>query len=286
MLASQRQNHILTRLRADGAVRITELAPDLAVSDVTIRRDLGELEAQDFLLRVYGGAVLSAQRGTFSRERPTGPDHVPRTLRSIVAVAEQFITPGTSIALGEGMISTLLAQRIAANPDLRPLIAVTNSPSSALVLAQGPQPQVQIVRTGGSCVPAALAPRVAHAGTTATLTALAFIEVAAVSSSRGLEAASPEAAEANRALLDAAARTIVLLSCTSGEHGPGLTTFASVKSVDAIVTDAHPPELDEDRQVAELIMTDVSCRRQRRGAAADPAIRIADEFGPVRRFAR
>lgn len=41
MLARQRQTAILERLRRAGGVRVTELAAEFGVSDMTIRREIG-----------------------------------------------------------------------------------------------------------------------------------------------------------------------------------------------------------------------------------------------------
>jgi DeoR/GlpR family transcriptional regulator of sugar metabolism len=43
MLAQQRQAAILDRVRAAGGVRVSELAAEYGVSDMTIRRDLESL---------------------------------------------------------------------------------------------------------------------------------------------------------------------------------------------------------------------------------------------------
>ena len=59
MLAAQRQELILERLRRDGSVRVTDLVTSLAVSDMTIRRDLDALEGRGALRKVHGGAVAS-----------------------------------------------------------------------------------------------------------------------------------------------------------------------------------------------------------------------------------
>ncbi|NYI04776.1 substrate-binding domain-containing protein [Allostreptomyces psammosilenae] len=57
MLAQQRYDHILDRLRDRGAVRIADLVAELGVSDGTVRRDLDLLAEQGRLLKVRGGAV-------------------------------------------------------------------------------------------------------------------------------------------------------------------------------------------------------------------------------------
>ena len=56
MLAIERQEQIVSQIRRDGAVRIHELTKQFGVSVETIRRDLLELERQDCLHRVHGGA--------------------------------------------------------------------------------------------------------------------------------------------------------------------------------------------------------------------------------------
>ena len=57
MLARQRQTLILARVREDGGVRVADLARDLGVSDMTVRRDLELLHNQGLIEKVHGGAT-------------------------------------------------------------------------------------------------------------------------------------------------------------------------------------------------------------------------------------
>lgn len=52
-----RREFILSTLRSDGRVNVDRLASELAISEVTIRKDLAALEQQGLLVRRYGGAV-------------------------------------------------------------------------------------------------------------------------------------------------------------------------------------------------------------------------------------
>src|SRR5262245_42876539 len=54
---TDRQQRILQELRANTAIRISELAKELGVSGETIRRDLAELGEAGAVNRTYGGAV-------------------------------------------------------------------------------------------------------------------------------------------------------------------------------------------------------------------------------------
>jgi len=57
MLARQRQTLILSRIREDGGVRVADLARDLGVSDMTVRRDLEILDRRGLIEKVHGGAT-------------------------------------------------------------------------------------------------------------------------------------------------------------------------------------------------------------------------------------
>ena len=63
----QRHERLLTELRRHGAVRVRELARDLGVSELTIRRDITALAARNLVTRVHGGATLPR------RARPSRP---------------------------------------------------------------------------------------------------------------------------------------------------------------------------------------------------------------------
>lgn len=60
-LPAERQRRIGEVLRARGSVRVATLAELLGVSEVTVRRDLEELEQRGLLERTHGGAI-EAQR--------------------------------------------------------------------------------------------------------------------------------------------------------------------------------------------------------------------------------
>ena len=63
MLAHERNDYILTKLNAKGCVNVRHLSQELAVSEVTIRRDLEEMEKQGLLIRIHGGAKKKSENG-------------------------------------------------------------------------------------------------------------------------------------------------------------------------------------------------------------------------------
>ena len=63
MLAAQRRDLLLERLRRDGRVVAKDLAAELGVSEDSVRRDLREMAAAGLCQRVYGGALPVSPAG-------------------------------------------------------------------------------------------------------------------------------------------------------------------------------------------------------------------------------
>lgn len=73
MFATERQREITDLINAKGAVKIGELTERFSVSVETIRRDLLELEKQNCLRRVHGGALRIPRSGEYlDRKERTG----------------------------------------------------------------------------------------------------------------------------------------------------------------------------------------------------------------------
>lgn len=62
MAGERRRAAIKARLATDGQVSVSALSKQLGVTEETIRRDLERLEAESFLTRVYGGAILNTKQ--------------------------------------------------------------------------------------------------------------------------------------------------------------------------------------------------------------------------------
>ncbi|BDZ40436.1 substrate-binding domain-containing protein [Microbacterium suwonense] len=59
-----RRERIMDELRVAGAVRVADLAREFGVSELTIRRDIGELADRGLVTRVHGGATLRSRLDT------------------------------------------------------------------------------------------------------------------------------------------------------------------------------------------------------------------------------
>jgi DNA-binding LacI/PurR family transcriptional regulator len=67
-----RREHILDELRRTGSVRVADLARELRVSELTIRRDIGHLADRGLVTRVHGGATLRSRLDTTVPASPAG----------------------------------------------------------------------------------------------------------------------------------------------------------------------------------------------------------------------
>ncbi|HSB86722.1 MAG TPA: DeoR family transcriptional regulator, partial [Ilumatobacteraceae bacterium] len=63
-LARQRHELIVSLVRRAGAARVAELAEQLDVSEMTVRRDLDALHDAGLIVKVHGGATVRYEHST------------------------------------------------------------------------------------------------------------------------------------------------------------------------------------------------------------------------------
>ena len=87
-LAQVRQAAIIEEIGRVGSVTVSDLAQQLSVSEMTVRRDLVELEKDGRLIRTHGGAVKPdrapalALAENVDREEPAFEARLARSARS------------------------------------------------------------------------------------------------------------------------------------------------------------------------------------------------------------
>lgn len=114
----QRLDELVKLVDRAGTVTVSEIMDSLKVSDMTVRRDLTELESQGKLTRIFGGA--KSNKSQFYRELP----HEEKLLKNIeekkkvAKKAVELIKDGDTIFLGPGTSVEVLADEIT-NENLR-----------------------------------------------------------------------------------------------------------------------------------------------------------------------
>jgi DeoR/GlpR family transcriptional regulator of sugar metabolism len=210
MLAAERRQLIIERVRSRGAVAITDMAKVLGTSEITLRRDLREMAEQGLLVRTRGGAVLPGglTRGPIYLEKAT---QAAAEKAAIARVAVQLIRPGDSIILSHGTTTLALARLLV---DFQELTVVTNS----LLVAEAlmPAARVEVMLIGGTLLRSihALVGPAAEDSVRPLRVSKAFISGNGLTAKRGLSTPSPLVAAADRALAAAAERVVVLADRT------------------------------------------------------------------------
>jgi len=143
MSNSFRQNEILEIARRDGRVTVEGLADHFAVTQQTIRRDLGELSDAGRLERVHGGAMLPSGTTNIGYEDRRSL-HEAEKARIAKACAAR-ISEDVSVFLNIGTSTEAVARQLVHH---RNLLVVTNNINVANILAVNPE--CQVIVTGGA----------------------------------------------------------------------------------------------------------------------------------------
>lgn len=144
MLKRERLDHILQMVNEKGIVTTQEIINALCVSDMTVRRDLDELDKGGKLVRLRGGAqsmhynidkeLSHTEKSTVHREEK----------QEIAKLAASMVKDQDSIFLGPGTTIELMASQI----NSRPARIITNSLPVFEILKT--RFQQELILTGGS----------------------------------------------------------------------------------------------------------------------------------------
>lgn len=221
---------------------IADAAAALGVSEMTIRRDLAELEAQGVARRVRGGAMAVGPQAFATRTQ------VAARAKARIATKLADLVPATGTVAFDAS-STVM--RLAGSLDAaRDLTVLTNGPDTFAAL-QG-QAGVTPLLTGGRLDPqtGSLVGPLACRSAGQLLVRTLFASAAAVTPDGAYEATLDEA-EVKRAV---PAGQVVLAADASKLDGRAVALGLGWDRIDVLVTELDPadPRLDPYRGLAEL----------------------------------
>ncbi|MDQ2807407.1 MAG: DeoR/GlpR family DNA-binding transcription regulator [Chloroflexota bacterium] len=125
-----RRERILAYLSERNRTSVGDLSGVLGVSEVTVRKDLDQLDAQGMLTRVHGGAVISG-RGRLERYFAAREQEHLDEKRRIAQAAAALIQSGQRLFLDASTTGIQVARLI---KDCEDLVVVTNGLYTALEL--------------------------------------------------------------------------------------------------------------------------------------------------------
>lgn len=252
MQATERQQTILKLLEARGQVTITHLSARLSVSEMTIRRDLAQLESDGLLRRTHGGAARTSS-GSFEPPFAMRARLNPDAKRAIAAAVAAELTDGQTLVLDGGSTGTAIAEALVG----RPLTVCALNMRVAEILLSTPETRVMVpggqIRHGELSIigPSAERTLLDHRFDTYVMT------VSAIDASAGMTEWNVDDAAVKRTALSASARCVV--ACDASKFGR--TAFARIAGLDA----------------ADVIVTDIDISAEHRHelAASGATLKIA-----------
>lgn len=234
--ASDRMSHVLELLETRDAVTVTELAHAFAVSEVTIRNDLGLLASQGLVARIRGGA-RALQRGQSEVAFDVRLRVQDEEKRAIARAAAAMVGDGEAIALDSSTTAYYIALELREKQEL---VVVTNGlrVASALADAAG----VSVIVPGGMLRLAAmsLVGDFASAVLRTTSIGKGFFGARGVNLDRGLMDLNPEEVRIKREMAEVCERVIGVFDHTKWRR-KALLSFVPTQRIGAIVTDAGAP---------------------------------------------
>ncbi|MCL6454586.1 MAG: DeoR/GlpR family DNA-binding transcription regulator [Alicyclobacillus sp.] len=239
MYPAERRTLLLKLLNERGFVSIRDLAVQLEVSEITIRRDLKVLQRQGLVEKVLGGGQVtkSTVEPPFLHKRVLQQ----REKEAIARRALGLIESGMTVGLSAGTTTWTLAQMIqSAGKTLTDLTFVTNSTNVAGALhANG---WTDIYLTGGQFrTPSdALVGPLAERSARQLHTDLFFLGAHGVDLEFGVTSPNLPEAAIHRVMMERAEAVALLFDHTKWSVR-GLAHLARIEEVDVVVTDNGKP---------------------------------------------
>ena len=236
-----RRAQIVQRIQRDGGVSVADLVRDLAVSAVTVHRDLEELSRVGLVERVHGGARSIGSTAAASGMTTAWTQRAEQNgaaKEAIALHAARYVGHGATIFLDASSTALALARRLMDDPP-NELTLVTNSPAIAFELQADP---IHVVVCPGELDQhmRMLAGRWTVEFLSELNFAVAFVSAAGVNLDQGLTTSRRPLADVINAARSSADCTVGLIDATKFGVS-SLMSIARAQELDAIVSDAELP---------------------------------------------
>ena len=229
---AERHNYILEKLREQQFVKVSEMAEELDVTTVTIRKDLKTLEERNLLFRTHGSAMpinpyvpdMSVQiKGKLKNEEK----------RKIAIAAAKLIEENDSIIISAGSTNYKFAEQI---QPIGHLNVVTSSLPVSILLND--IPEVSVIQLGGNLYKSSMSVRGEYASAAFNDLACSklFLGVDGIDKEHGITNSNIDEALLSKSMIEASSKIIVLADSSKfGKRGFG--KVCGLEGVDIIITD-------------------------------------------------
>ncbi|HIY79519.1 MAG TPA: DeoR/GlpR family DNA-binding transcription regulator [Candidatus Olsenella excrementavium] len=233
----QRRDTITGILRARGRASVADLAEQLGISPLTVRRDLDYLEERGIATRRYGEAIL-AEEGTVA-VRETDPTLAART--AIARTAAKLVRNHDLIFVNTSSTALEMVSHVEAEG----VTVVTNSAKAQRLPIP---PSGMILMTGGEVRPprGVLSGEFALNNIRSVSATNCFLGCAGISTTAGITSTTQQEATVNSLMVERSDRMILLADSSKLGIGAGFT-YAPLDRVTLLITDTGAT--DEDVEV-------------------------------------
>lgn len=233
MVPEERRRQIVGLLDNYGAAKVSELAQQFGVSEMTIHRDLQRMSDLGLVDKVHGGVVAKRVTEVPYRSRIV---HNQGAKRAIAQRAIDLIAPGMTIFLSPGTTVTELA-RLLPRQDLR---IVTNSLPIAQELTISSE--CEVVLTGGEVrrYAEALVGQAAQAVLEGEFIDLHFMAATGVDLDEGLTVYSESEAQMVRSVIKSSRKTVLLTDSSKFDKVMGPVVLP-LRAVHTVISEADLP---------------------------------------------
>jgi len=236
----ERKKSILEQLQRNGKIYVSDLSADYNISEVTIRKDLQDLEDQGLLHRVHGGAILIQPERTAVESTLDQLAALHKTEKQQIAKAAlPFVEDGDSLLFDTSTSARELARLVMKEP-FNSLTIITTSLQLSQELAVCKN--INVIQIGGvvrSTLYTTMGPIA-----TETLRELhvdkSFIGVNGVDPKVGLTTQNLLECEVKRNIINASTQSFVLADY-SKMYCITMSVIVPVNGVDYIITDKNSP---------------------------------------------
>ncbi|MCM3799929.1 DeoR/GlpR family DNA-binding transcription regulator [Caldibacillus thermoamylovorans] len=234
MLQIERLEKVLEYIDEKGTVNISELVDEFNVSKPTVLRDLKELENQNLIIRVHGGAASKRRKGTnFEPKMSFKEKKAVEQKEKIAELAYNHINSGETILLDTGSTTLMLAQKILS---LRNVTVITNDIKIAMTLSDNDH--IDLVVIGGQKrkgVYSLIGPIAENILKQLNIDKV-FLGADAVDYKAGLTNSNIDETNIKKTMLEVAKEKI-LLADSSKFNNVAFTKIADLEVLDRIITD-------------------------------------------------
>lgn len=140
-MKENRKQQILSLLTSKGYTNVTEMASRFNVTTETIRRDLNELEQENLVKRIHGGAIAAAKRSSELEYQNRG-QYLMQEKKGIARKAVEMINDGETVIIMSGTTTQAMAEFLIRKKNLT---VITNSVLLCAELAASQDIEVYIL---------------------------------------------------------------------------------------------------------------------------------------------